>query len=245
LIDFLKSIGDRVIAYNFDSFRFNPSPLDWLGQVDRYCTFDIEDARRHGLPLVHLFTSVSETNGASDDRYDLSVLMKNHSQRLAYTDEVLSAVPERSRFIYIFEPNIFSFALGLAKNPLLYLKYKKFIHFKPLPYDAFLKVLSASKVTVDYAHPEQTGITIRCFEARSLGVSLVTNNPHVLGHTSFDAESVVHFPIGGDHMRLQAEIGRLLEAPRTKAYRSVKVFMSELLDDAPMGATPGGPGSRS
>jgi hypothetical protein len=232
LVRFLKSISELVVAYNFDSFRFNPSPLAWLKDVDRYCTFDINDAREHDLPLVHLFSAIPARKPPAAKRYDLTVLMKNHTQRLAYTDQVLSALPDRSRFIYIFEPNLFSFALGLLRHPRLYFKYWEDIHFRPLPYEEFVRVLSESRVTVDYAHPSQTGLTIRCFEARSVGVSIVSNNPHVFSHPFFEARTVVHFPLGGDRSQLALEVQRLLNEPPDCSVRSVADFMSELLGGA-------------
>lgn len=229
LIHFLKSISKRIVAYNFDSFCFNPSPLDWLHDVDRYCTFDPEDALKHKLPLVHLFSAIKESAASADRRYEVTVLMKNHSQRLAYTDQVLSALSDHSRFIYIFEPNLFSFAWGVFRHPLLYLKYWNDIHFSPLSYGEFVRVLRESRVTVDYAHPSQTGLTIRCFEARSVGVALVTNNPYVLSHPAFDATTVVHFPLDGDPSLLAVDVQGLLDATSGCCVRTVEDFMSELL----------------
>lgn len=230
LVDFLRTFATRVVAYNFDSFRFNPSPLDWLASVDRYCTFDIKDARDYGLPLVHLFSALPERLSVREKCYDISVLMKNHSQRLAYADAVLSAIPSTSRFVYIYEPNFISFVIGFLKYPRLYVKYRRHIHFKSLSYGDFLTALAQSRVTIDYAHPSQTGITIRCFEALSVGVSIVTNNGHVFTNPAFDRASVAHFELGGDCDRLALAFPGLLRAAPAQSVRSVKQFMSELLN---------------
>jgi hypothetical protein len=221
------------------SFCFNPSPLDWLHSVDRYCTFDIQNAREHGLPLAHLFSALPDDLPVLEKKYGVSVLMKNHSQRLAYADEVLSALPSVSRFVYIFEPNIFSFILGVLKYPRLYLKYRRHIHFKALAYTDFLKVLGQSRVTIDYAHPSQTGITIRCFEARSVGVAIVTNNNHIFSNPEFDATLVAHFGLGGDPSRLATDFQRLTLTTPGRSMRSVDQFMGELLDEPASPTTPG------
>lgn len=231
LIAFLRSIARRLVAYNFDSFRFNPSPLDWWQGVHRYCTFDIEDAREHHLPLVHLFSAIPTGMALGQKKYDISVLMKNHSERLAYTDQILTALPGLSSFTYIFEPYLLSFMFGLLRTPRLYLKYWKSIHFRPLPYQDFLRVLSESRVTADYAHPSQSGITIRCFEARSVGAAIVTNNAHVFCHPSFSTQTVVHFPLGGNALQLAADVRRLLDEAPSSSVRSVADFMSDLLGE--------------
>ena len=233
LVAFLRTISKRVVGYNFDSFSFNPSPLDWLQEVDRYTTFDPMDSAEQGLPLVHLFSAFPATEVPPEKRYDVSAIMKNHSQRLVYTDRVLSALNGRSRFIYIFESNVFSFIQGLARHPGLYLKYWENIHFKPLPYAGFIQALSGSRCTVDFAHPLQTGLTIRCFEARSAGVAIVTNNHHVLGHPSFQAGGALHFPLNGDPARLACEMEPLFSLNLPREARTVAEFMSELLGEVP------------
>ncbi|GLH74272.1 hypothetical protein GETHLI_27740 [Geothrix limicola] len=234
MVAFLRTISRRVVGYNFDSFSFNPSPLDWMHEVDRFTTFDPVDAAHHGLPLVHLFSAFPVPRDPVSKRYDISAIMKNHSQRLVYTDRVLTALRDRSRFIYIFEPNAFSFLLSFFRHPALYRKYWKDIHFKPLAYNDFFQILLESRCTVDYAHPLQTGLTIRCFEARSAGASLVTNNPHVLEHPSFREGEALHFPLHGDLAKLASDIVPLLGHNRTGEARTVAEFMSELLGEEPI-----------
>lgn len=231
LIELFKQISEKVVAYNFDSFEFNPSPLKWMNLVDKYCTFDIKDAQFHDIPLVHLFSALPSTHNKVPKCIDVSVLMKNHSQRLAYTDLVISSLPMGiSKLIYIFEPNWLSAVLGALKNPLLYIKYWRHIHFKPMPYEKFLEVLGKSRVTVDYAHPSQTGITIRCFEASSLGVSIITNNPHVVEHPFFQQNSVAHVPFNANPSNIVNSINGLLAHPMRVSVRGVDQFLHELLE---------------
>lgn len=234
LVSFFKSISKRVIGYNFDSFLFNPSPLDWHKDLDRYCTFDIKDAREHGLPLVHLFSALPTDMEPGEKTIDVSVIMKNHSQRLVYIDQVLSHLPDLSRSIYILEPNFISFIFGVLRHPRLYLKYRRDIHFKPLGYSDFLNRLNRSHVTIDYAHPSQTGITIRCFEARSLGTAIVTNNKDTLTNPLFDPDTTAVFRLDGDREKMAADIRHLIEHKTSTEIRSVADFISELLELDPL-----------
>jgi len=230
-IEFLRGRSERIVAYNFDSFLFNPSPLDWLASVDRYCTFDIADAKAHDLPLVHLFSAIPVQAGSTRRQYDVSALMKNHSQRLQFTDQVLASLPGTKNYIYIFEPNVISFAFNFLKSPLLYLKYWQHIHFKPLPYGDFLAALKDSELTIDYAHPTQTGITIRCFEALSLGVRIITNNAHVGQTRLFDRAAVTHFKLGQDGSTVIKHIEQMLAVAPAPHLRSPQQFMDDLLGE--------------
>lgn len=232
LLAWLRTRCDRLVAYNFDSFLFNPSPLDWYDLVDRYCTFDIRDANEHGIPLVHLFSALPPDAPVERKEYQVSVLMKNHSQRLAYTDAALALLAAPATYVYIYEPNVFSFAWNLLRNPRLYLKYWPSIHFKPLPYRDFLQALSKSELTIDFAHPTQTGITIRCFEALSLGVRILTNNPHVGAHPLFQQGAATHFALGQDAAATRRQLAAAQAGPAIRHLRDSAQFLAELLDQS-------------
>ncbi|MFO0006506.1 MAG: hypothetical protein ACK559_35845, partial [bacterium] len=83
-VDFLRSICKRTVAFNFDSFNYHSSSLDWFRQFDQFATFDLKDAHEHGVPLVHLFSALPPLSAPSDKRIDVSAIVKNHSQRLHY-----------------------------------------------------------------------------------------------------------------------------------------------------------------
>ena len=67
----------------------------------------------------------------------------------------------------------------MLRHPILFFKYRNFIHTKPLKKELYEDVISKSEYTVDYAHPNQTGTTIRCFEAAALGTRVITNNKFI------------------------------------------------------------------
>lgn len=228
-VEFLRSICKRTLAFNFDSFGYHPSSLDWFRHFDQFATFDMKDARDHNVPLVHLFSALPPRATPPEKRVDVSAIVKNHSQRLQYIDTVLSALPHATRFIYIFEANVLSFLVNFLRYPRLYVKYWKQIHFKPLPYARFLDALATSKVTIDYAHPSQTGITIRCFEALSVGTHLITNNPNVSDCHWFEGAGVLHLPMGKPTTALADGFAGLLQRRPTVRIRSLVDFVGDLL----------------
>lgn len=228
-IRYLQSRAERVVGYNFDSFRFNPSPLDWHHLTDRYCTFDVQDAQSWGLPLVHLFSAAPVTPSRKRS-YDLSIIQRVHSDRLAFADLILRALPgDAQTFVFLYENNWLTFALGLLRHPLLYARLWPHISLKPLSYANAMDVLGSSRITFDYAHPLQSGVTIRCFESQSLGVSILTNNQDAVRSGMFSPESIAYLPRDADRTKASALISRLLEHRAEPRCRSLGDFLNDLL----------------
>lgn len=228
-IMYLKSLSERVVGYNFDSFRFNPSPLDWHHLTDRYCTFDIKDAKSWGIPLVHLF-SAAQIPPTSARSYDLSIIQRVHSDRLAFAELILRALPgDAQKFVFLFESSRLTFVLGFVRHPFLYLRLWPYISFKPLSHAKAMEILGSSRITFDYAHPLQSGVTIRCFESQSLGVSILTNNQEALRSGLFSPESIAYLPRDADIATASALISGLLEHRADPSCRSLGDFLSDLL----------------
>jgi hypothetical protein len=251
----LRRHAARVVGYHFDAFRYDPGPARWRHAFERVCTFDPRDAREHGLPLVELFSAMPEQAPKSGRRWRLSAILRNHSQRLAYLDRVLEAVGHENVFVHIYEANRLTQAINFLRQPRLYLKHRRWISRTALPYAEYAAVLADSEFTLDYAHPAQTGITIRCVEALSVGTRIVTNNPSVAESPLFaGAEPVLAAP-GSDFTTLKARLVAARSQPAPVRRRGVREFLHELLElpaeptttapVAPAAPAPGSPLSSS
>lgn len=231
-LKYLRSRALRIVGYNFDSFDFNPSPRDWHMLTDRYATFDIADAAQTGLPLVHLFSAVPAEAAHATRSHDISIVQRVHSDRLPYAERLLAALPPGWKpFVFLYESSRLLFLLNFLRQPRLYLRMWRYISFRPLPYAEAMKALGTSRVTFDYAHPQQSGITIRCFEAQSMGVAVLTNNRAAVESEIFASTTIAHFTseTSLEEMRyLMEELGRSAPAART---RSVDTFLNDLLND--------------
>ena len=233
---YLRTRAKRIVAYNFDSFRFNPSPLDWHHLTDRYTTFDIRDAAERGIPLVHLFSAAS-TPVATERRHDISIIQRVHSDRLAYADLILRAIPDTRRiFLFLYESSLLTFAFGLLRHPRLYARLWPYISLKPMPYPQAMSALGRSRVTFDFAHPHQSGITVRCFEAQSLGVAVLTNNSAAVDSGMFASGSIAYLPRTTDPATIAALIIALARQTPNPRRRSLDNFLDDLLDESALQA---------
>ena len=231
-LHYLRGKADRIVGYNFDSFNFNPSARDWHMLTDRYATFDIDDAAETGLPLVHLFSAVDAAPAPGSRRYDLSIVQRVHSDRLIHAELLLAALPTGwIPFVFLYESSRLLFLLGCLRQPLLYWRMWRHISFKPLPYARAMAALGSSRVTFDYAHPQQSGITVRCFEAQSLGAAILTNNKTAVESGLFASGAIAHLSRDVD----TADLGALLEAlGRSEppvCMRGIDQFLDELLGE--------------
>ncbi len=220
----------QFVGYHFDAFRYERGPSRWSQRSKNIYTFDYQDAREHNLPVVELFSSLRSAVNQRSRRFDLSAIMRNHSERLIFLDMVMRAVQPRQYFIHIFESSALTAVFNFLRHPRLYIKYLPHISRKSLPYEEYSEILAASQLTVDYAHPSQTGITIRCFEAINVGTRIITNNASTLQCPLFAKNSVVVLSLSDDLNGFAARLADAQQAEVVPKRRSVEDFLLELLD---------------
>jgi len=228
VIKHLRKYAKRIIGYNFDSFGYNPNPLQWMRSVDKYATFDHKDSKEHNLEKIELFSSVERIE-PTEKTTELSVVFKNHSDRLLYLDQVSRLFPGITNEIFIYERNILTFIKNFISHPRLMIKWRKFISFKPLDYPSYLDMINRSVYTLDFAHPKQTGTTIRCFEAMACKTKIISNNKYILTNPVFNETNTIIHPLNGN----VDELFRLMKEKRdTKGgfeSRSIDQFVDDLL----------------
>jgi hypothetical protein len=227
LIDELKKCSPLVVGYNFDSFKYHKAPLNWFKHVNKYYTFDYRDGEQYNIPIVELFSSIPEEEHTKEIEYTASAILRNHSKRLKFVDEVLRTLDTDKVFIHIYEQNIFTFCINFFNNPRLYLKFRKHISYKSLPYKKYTEVLKKSDFTIDYAHPKQSGITMRCFEALSTQTKIISNNEYLRRNSNFtDSNTIIY---SGDDSLLKQRSEQISGSIPNKVHRSISDFIEDLI----------------
>lgn len=229
LVADMKNKADRVVGYHFDALSYDRATERWGASVDRVTTFDYRDAAAKGWPVVELFSGQAPIVPPPPTRYRISAIQRNHSNRLAYLDHVLEALGTEDSFVFLYEKGIISLTMNALRSPRLYWKWRKSISFKSLPYDKYVEALAASDFTLDYAHPLQTGATMRCFEALTLGVKLITNNPHVAESPHFGPHNTIVHAFGDDPAGLRVKVSELRGQRPGSVQRSPQQFLREVI----------------
>lgn len=227
LVNKLKEICPKVIGYNWDSFSFNCSPLKWYNDVTNYYTFDYKDSVNYNIPLVELFATEPIGNFMKEVKHKFSAIFRNHSNRLKYLECVIRhfEIKQDDILIYIYEQNIFFLLLNFVRSPALYVKYRKKIHFKPLSYNEYLDVLKYSCYTIDYAHPKQTGLTMRCFESLNTKTKIITNNAYINKCLCFTDLSPIVYNLKS------VQNGKILDFSIDESVFKIKRTIADFLND--------------
>ncbi|MFQ9316894.1 hypothetical protein [Dysgonomonas mossii] len=191
LIDEIYKKCSYIVGYNFDSFAFHPLSLSWYRLVDNFYTFDYHDAKSYDVKIIELFSAIEKQEKNIERVYDISVIQKIHSERLSYTNKILHLFQPANSYVYLHESNYVTMALNFIRHPFTYIKLRRYIHLKTLSYDQYVDVLHKSKYTLDFAHPKQSGITMRCFEAVSCGTKIITNNRNIFKSGYFNQENTI------------------------------------------------------
>ena len=224
----IRNYADRIIGYNFDSFLYNPGPLSWMNIVDKYSTFDHKDSIDYELEKIELFSSIENIEFVKKTN-DLAVILKNHSDRLLYVDQISRILTKIKTVIFIYERNFFTFIKNFMIHPFLMLKWRKYISFKPMDYSSYIDIINRSFFTLDFAHPKQTGTTIRCFEALACKSKIITNNKNILKNPAFNENNVIIFPLNGNAEKLYEVIIEKKKMPCEFKARTINDFVDDIL----------------
>lgn len=233
LVADLKRHAARVVGYHFDALAYDPPTERWAEGIDRVSTFDYRDAAAKGWRLVELFSAEEPPDIIEPIKIPFSVIMRNHSDRIGYVDAVVRGLELRPEdmFVYIFEQDVRSLVVNFVRQPRLYWRWRKHIHRTPLAYADYRRVLATSDFTIDYAHPKQTGLTMRSFEALASGAKLVTNNPYVRHSPHFSDLHAVVFERAAGPAKLRAEIAAKRGRRPPLHWRSARDCLVEIIGD--------------
>lgn len=227
----LRRCSKRVVGYHWDAIAYDRATIRWTRDVDRVSTFDYRDAAEHGWPLVELFSTLPAPDPMPPLRYNVSAILRNHSRRLDYVDRVIGTLGDGGSFVYIFERSRLLCLARALLAPRLYWRWRHRIFFTSLPYSEYIETLATSDFTIDFAHPKQTGTTIRCFEALATGAKIITNNPFTAQSRHFGKHNVIVFNGGVDDDSLRAAVASFAGKRPALARRTPREFLADVIAD--------------
>lgn len=184
-----------MIYYTWDSFINNPNALINLDIFDRKITFDYSDSLKYGInfrPLFFLdeYSKIRESipqhqkllfiGTAHSDRYIISQNFANwcQSKNIEYSN-------------YYFIPSIFVFLFKYLFDKTFSNFNIRSLSFKPLCLNQILNKYQESTIILDINHPNQTGLTMRTFEALGSGRKLITTNKNILNYQFYNPNNIL------------------------------------------------------
>ena len=88
-------------------------------------------------------------------------------------------------------------------------------------------MINRSIYTLDFAHPLQTGTTIRCFEALACKTKIISNNKYILMNPAFNETNTIIHRLNG---KIE-ELSRLMMEKRQIQSQFKSRSLDEFVDD--------------
>jgi hypothetical protein len=184
--------GATFILYMWDSLRNRRSVRENLSMFDRCFTFDPLDARYFAITPRPLFFSPGyERASAPDPRFDLSFVGTAHTDRYAIISSIRSSLPSHvSAYWYLYLQAPWVFWWYKASLPAFASARIDDFRFAALPGSQVQQIFADSRTILDIEHPNQTGLTMRTFEAMGGSKKLITTNARVRDYDFFDERNI-------------------------------------------------------
>ena len=186
-----------LIYYTWDSFKNNPHSLENLKYFDKKFTFDQKDAADFSLNFQPLFFIDAyfkiKSQKSNISKHEILFIGTAHSDRYTISQRVSKWCLENQisfyNYYYISNYIVFLYKKIFDKS------FKKFrlkhLSFSSLGIDDIIKLYAESNIILDINHPDQTGLTMRTFEALGAGKKLITTNNNIKDYIFFKKENIL------------------------------------------------------
>lgn len=196
--NFLKELKQtyssaKFILYLWDSVSNRPSTINNFKYFDSIFSFDSPNAQKYNLNFRPLFfTSGFENNKTHDINRDISFIGTMHSDRYKIIKNIKNTLPDSTTtFLYLFLKAEWVFHYYKITNK----DYKNAsineFTFKPLEKKKVQEVFLSSKAILDIEHIQQTGLTVRTFEALGSEKKLITTNKSIVDCDFFNKDNIL------------------------------------------------------
>lgn len=154
---------------------------EYLALFGRVLTYSLNDAQEFNLEYRPWFFSQQKT---SEKLVDISFVGSIHPSRYFILKELYRTSKLRTSYF------IYSDILAFLKTFMKWWMLTKHIHFKGLPYDEYIDLLSKSKATLDIPEAEQTNITTRPIESIATETKIITTNKFIRRYDFYHEDNV-------------------------------------------------------
>ena len=186
----------QLVFYTWDSFKNNMNPLTFLHLFDKKFTFDLNDSLIYNLQFRPLFFlneySKLKNLTSSEFKYDLLFLGTAHSDRYVISKKVVGTITLQgfTFFTYYYmQGKVVFFFKRLFDRSFKYFD-KKEINFRSLSFSEVLELFEKSRIILDIHHENQSGLTMRTFEALGAGKKIITTNKEVLKYKFYNPNNI-------------------------------------------------------
>lgn len=183
------------ILYMWDSFANFPLCVEASKEYDIVYTFEKNDAIKYGYKFLPLFYTIKPMCFL-EKKYFCTFIGTIKKGKLSYLKEIKSKLDdiakkrgERCLFYYYLQSKLVFLFYKIFNREFKNAKINDF-HYKKISYLESIKIMRESFIVVDCTMAEQTGLTMRSFEALSQGTKLFTNNESIKKYDFYNTNNI-------------------------------------------------------
>ena len=183
VLEKLKSVysSSKFILYIWDDINRLPYKSKTFLFFDKIYTYSLSDSKDYNLEYLPFF--YSEVTKVQKS-YDISFIGTLHGKR----HEILNEIEKKTKKLKIAK-YFYSDPFSYFKNYLLSVPYNE-VNLKKLPYSEYIKLLSASKATIEIPDKDQKNITTRPIECLSTRTKLITTSESIKGYDFYNEVNI-------------------------------------------------------
>ncbi|MFK7941518.1 MAG: hypothetical protein AB8B85_01175 [Paracoccaceae bacterium] len=228
----LQAAGIKVTRYGFDSVRNKRGMQDLDPLMDRVASFDPEDCAQLGYDYIPLYSAAPRRDPAPDRACDFFYCTTMHSHRPQMVARLKAIIARRgwsSGFLLFYHSRPLWLAIYL-RHPQVWGLVRE-IATTPFSKTDIARATETARVVFDIHHGGQSGLTMRTFEALSLGAVLLTTNTATFEYLPKCLQNrLVHLDMDNPEASMEAALATR-PGPLTEAelhYLSVERFMDQV-----------------
>jgi hypothetical protein len=170
----------KKINYQWDSIQRNKILLDTINYYDEVFSFDRKDCDEYEFKYKPLFYIEKYILDNKEPEYDLLFIGTEHGERIKYINLYKNYTKKNNLdFRVVLYISFFRF----IKSKLFNSEFKNInfsdVIFQKISIKDSYKLIARSKVVLDVANLQQTGLTMRTIETIGTNRKLITNNEYL------------------------------------------------------------------
>ena len=186
----------KLILYLWESLK-NNDKRDIFFLFDKVLSFEKQDADRYKDLMFRPLFYLKEYSLIADEteKYDNDVLFIGtiHSDRYSFIRQLQNCFKEHNLKTYyymLFKSRILYVKKRLLDNSFKSTRMNDF-HYTRLDKKEVLRNVKRSRISLDFQHPDQTGLTIRCIEMLGAKRKLITTNSEIKTYDFYNANNIL------------------------------------------------------
>ncbi|RYU94353.1 lipopolysaccharide biosynthesis protein [Emticicia agri] len=191
----LRNPKCKLIFYTWDAFANHNHALSILDYFDRKFTFDTNDANNYKIGFRPLFyiDDYKEVSYKSKNFYDVLFIGTAHSDRYLISNQISEWCKKhgfKSYNYYYMHGRLVYWYKRIFEKGFEKVNFRQ-LSFKSISQPQIITLYNQSRIILDIQHPNQSGLTMRTFEAIGAKKKIITTNKEISKYSFYNENNIL------------------------------------------------------